>query len=121
MRLIDADALLEAMKTDVMGGLNYRHFIEEAPTIEPMEWIPCNKRMPEEYEWVGTKKFGTTISDPVMITFESNGERFVKMMRLQNGEPGRANARAMDVVYGEWKMLAWAPSPKPWKGADDEA
>jgi rubrerythrin len=34
MRLIDADALLEAIKTDVMGGLNYQHFIEKAPTIE---------------------------------------------------------------------------------------
>lgn len=41
MRLIDADALLKAMETDVMGGLNYQHFVKEAPTIEPMEgeWI----------------------------------------------------------------------------------
>lgn len=32
-RLIDADELKEQIRTDVMGGLNYRWFIEHAPTI----------------------------------------------------------------------------------------
>ena len=32
-RLIDADVLIEAIRTDIMGGLNYASFIEEAPTI----------------------------------------------------------------------------------------
>lgn len=31
-RLIDADVLLEAIRTDIMGGLNYESFIREAPT-----------------------------------------------------------------------------------------
>ena len=26
-------------------------------------WIPITKRLPEEREWIGTKKFGTTKSD----------------------------------------------------------
>lgn len=35
MRLIDADALEEEIRTkDIMGGLNYRSFIKNAPTIE---------------------------------------------------------------------------------------
>ena len=32
-RLIDADALNKAIRTDIMGGLNYEYFIETAPTI----------------------------------------------------------------------------------------
>ena len=32
-RLVDADVLLEAMRTDIMGGLNYEWFIRETPTI----------------------------------------------------------------------------------------
>lgn len=32
-RLIDADALLEEIRTDIMGGLNYERFIRETSTI----------------------------------------------------------------------------------------
>ena len=32
-RLIDADELKEQINTDIMGGMNYRWFIEHAPTI----------------------------------------------------------------------------------------
>ena len=31
--MIDADELKEQIKTDIMGGMNYRWFIEHAPTI----------------------------------------------------------------------------------------
>ena len=31
--LIDADVLLEAIRTDIMGGLNYESFIREASTV----------------------------------------------------------------------------------------
>lgn len=35
MRLIDADALEEEIRTkDIMGGLNYSYYIKNAPTIE---------------------------------------------------------------------------------------
>ncbi len=45
--------------------------------VSPYRWIPCSERMPEEHEWLGTKKFGTTISDEVYVTFENEkGERF---------------------------------------------
>lgn len=32
-RLIDADELKEAIRTDIMGGLNYERFMNNAPTI----------------------------------------------------------------------------------------
>ena len=33
-RLIDADELYQSIRTDIMGGLNYAHFIEIAPTVD---------------------------------------------------------------------------------------
>ena len=84
------------------------------------EWIPCSERLPEEREWIGTKQFGTTISDIVLITFDVHGEKFVKPMSLQNGELSRADKKTMDAFYKDWNMLAWMPLPEPWKGVDDE-
>ena len=92
--------------------------IKAVPSAD--RWIPCSERLPEEHEWVGTKEFGTTISDEVHITFDVNGERFVKTLSLQNGELSNYEKRSMDAFYKGWKMLAWMPLPEPWKGADDE-
>lgn len=84
------------------------------------KWIPCSERMPEEHEWLGTKEFGTTISDIVNITFDVNGKRFVKVMSLQNGELSDSDKKAMDIFHKGWKMLAWMPLPESYKeGADD--
>lgn len=84
------------------------------------QWIPCSVRLPEEHEWIGTKKFGTTISNPVHITFDVNGERFVKVMSLQNGELSNSNKKTMDVFHKGWKMLAWMPLPEPYKEDNNE-
>ena len=59
MRLIDADALID--KTDdrySLGEIGRRErddivdALEFAPTVEPMRWIPCSERLPEELEEV---------------------------------------------------------------------
>ena len=97
------------------------NFINAIPSADrPQEWIPCSERLPEEKEWIGTKKFGTTISDKVLVTFESRGKRFVKPIHFQNGELGGMDKHTMDAVYGEWQVVAWMPLPKPWKGADND-
>ena len=79
-------------------------------------WVPCGERLPEEHEWIGTKKFGTTISDKIHITFDVNGERFVKTLSLQNGELSNQEKLFMDTFYKGWKMIAWMPLPETWKG-----
>ena len=79
------------------------------------EWIPCSERLPEEQEWLGTKMFGTTMSDAICITFEDNRKRFVKVMSLQNGELSNSDKEMMDVFHKGWKMLAWMPLPRPYK------
>lgn len=39
MRLIDADALEKELKKDIMGGLNYSWYINNAPTVCDIEQI----------------------------------------------------------------------------------
>ena len=101
----------------------YEHFFHECQNCELRriknktdDWIPISEGLPEEHEWVGTKQFGTTISDKVHITFDINGERFVKTLSLQNGELSNYDKLTMDTIHKGWKMIAWMPLPKPYKG-----
>lgn len=80
-------------------------------------WTPCSKRMPEEHEWIGTKKFGTTISDEVYVTFETpDRERFAIHISFQNGKLGPVDEQHMNVWYKGAKPIAWMPIPKPYEG-----
>lgn len=84
-------------------------------------WIPVEKRLPEEHEWLGTKKFGTTISDEVYVTFENEkGERFCKYMTFQNGELSRYDKAFMEAWYKGSKPIAWMPFPKPYEPKEDK-
>ena len=96
--------------------------IDEMPSAKPeTRWIPCSERMPEEHEWLGTKKFGTTISDEVYVTFENDkGERFCKHMQFQNGELSSYDQLHMDTWYKGSKPIAWMPLPEPWRGEGNE-
>ena len=81
------------------------------------QWIPCSERMPEEHEWIGTKKFGTTISDEVYVTFENEkGERFCRHMKFQNGELSRYDQFHMDTWFKGSKPIAWMPLPPVYTG-----
>jgi hypothetical protein len=83
----------------------------------PDSWIPCSKKMPEEHEWIGTKRFGTTISDEVYVTFENpKGERFTKHLSFQNGKVPNFEQRTIDAFYKGSVPIAWMPKPKPWEG-----
>ena len=131
MRLIDADKLIPRCmfkgRCDSDGGLRcdgcmdysveYQD-IKNAPTIAPEpHWIPCGERMPEEHEWIGTKHFGTTISNEVYVTFETpDGQRFVDHISFQNGKLSRSDAEKMRVWYKGAKPIAWQPFPELYKG-----
>lgn len=80
-------------------------------------WISCSKRMPEENEWIGTKTFGTTISDEVYVTFEApDGQRFADHINFQNGKLSRSDEQRMKVLYKGAKPIAWMPLPEPYRG-----
>ena len=138
MRLIDADAFkkyIDAQEGRPFIGCTVgeamKILIDEQPTIQPEvlacgngelvakpepQWILCDERMPEEHEWIGTKKFGTTISDEVYVTFENEkGERFCQHMKFQNGELSRYDQFHMDTWFKGSKPIAWMPLPTPYK------
>ena len=84
-------------------------------------WIPVSERLPEEREWIGTKKFGTTISDEVYVTFESlNGECFCEHIRFQNGKLSPSKQIELDAISKGSKPIAWMPLPKPYREAASE-
>ena len=84
--------------------------------LKAQEWIPCSEKMPDEKEWIGTKRFGTTISDTVYVTFENpNGERFARHLRFQNGKLSSSDQQLIGVFFKGSKPIAWKPMPDPWK------
>lgn len=86
----------------------------------PNNWIPCSERMPDEHEWLGTKKFGTTISDEVYVTLENpKGERFCKHLSFQNGELSHYDQHHIDVWYKGSKPIAWMPLPEPYQEVEE--
>lgn len=91
------------------------------PPAEP-DWIPCSVRMPEEHEWLGTKRFGTTISDEVYVTFESpKGERFCRHLSFQNGKLSASDQLTIDAFFKGSRPIAWRPLPEAWKGETNDA
>lgn len=99
-------------------GIDYAlEIVNALPSAQPEpQWILCNDRLPEEYEWIGTKKFGTTISDEVYVTFETpDGQRFTKHIRFQNGKLSSSDKRLMEVWYKDAKPIAWMPLPEPYQ------
>ena len=96
--------------------LNVMCWLNELPSVGP-QWTLCSEKMPEEHEWIGTKKFGTTISDKVYVTFENpKGERFCRHLCFENGKLSPSDQQTIDVWYKESVPIAWMPFPEPYKG-----
>lgn len=99
-------------------GSAVQEVINGLPSVQ--QWIPCSERMPEEHEWVGTKQFGTTISDEVYVTFENpDGVRFTEHLCLQNGKLNDHDQLMIDAFYEGAVPIAWMPLPEPWGGEKD--
>jgi len=81
------------------------------------DWILCSCQMPEEYEWIGTKSFGTTKSEQVIVTFETpGGKRFIKILSFQNGEIAGLEKMEIDAIAKGSIPIAWMPLPEPYRG-----
>lgn len=96
-------------------------WLRELKAYKESEWIQCSERLPEEHEWLGTRKFGTTISDEVYVTFENpKGERFCRHLSFQNGKLSGHDQLSIDAWYKGSKPIAWRPLPEPWRGEQDD-
>ena len=133
MRIIDADKLIEKLSTSldnpeefpIIGLGTIMRMIDAEPELPPAQpeqpWILCDERMPEEHEWIGTKSFGTTMSDEVYVTFEnSKGERFTKHIHFHNGDLSRYDKTHMDAWFKGSKPIAWMPLPEPYRPEGEE-
>ena len=125
MRLIDADAFKEYicnayeqvkhMYPD--GGEWARQItedfckdIDEQPTIEPQEWIPCSERLPEYEEYV-------------LVTFIDKSAIDTKVMcvrRIERFADWYWSDFANEYTWEESEVIAWMPLPDPWKEGQDE-
>lgn len=91
--------------------------IEILEDVQESDWILFKDEFPKEKEWIGTNKFGTTISDEVYVTFEMpGGTRFCDHLRLQNGKPSLSKQAEIDAFCKGAKLVAWKPIPKPYEG-----
>lgn len=122
MRLIYAEDAIRSLMAYERGEKTIGQCIDDTVSQEPeQQWVPCSERMPEEHEWMGTKRFGTTISDEVYVTFENpKGERFCEHLRFQNGKLSGFDQSTIDAFYKGSKPIAWMPLPKPYKRGEED-
>lgn len=123
----NAVSIMDKMKSDIalknaeeckQCAQEYRQLAEWLKELkqlrEQTRWIPVNERLPEERKWIGTKMFGTTISDEVYVTFETpEGERFTKHLSFQNGKVSNFVQREIDAFYKGSVPVAWRSLPEP--------
>lgn len=117
--LVEKGQRSKRYKLGEIWELNFDEIREALATVPSAEsqWILLSERLPEEHEWIGTKRFGTTISDKVYITFESpTGERFCKHFSFENGKLSPYNQKEIDTWYKGSIPIAWMPFPEPYKG-----
>ena len=105
-RYIDADALMEDIcslyrdedhidyNVAIADALNV---IDEQPTVDIPQWIPCSERLPEE-------------NGRYLVTNSAWGAMKVDWNAWMDGA----------WLYPNTKPIAWMPLPEPWKGEADE-
>lgn len=93
---------------------------------ESFDWIPVSERLPEEYDSVFAKLYGTdkwddmlwrTRSKEVLVTIEyEDGVRTVKSSHTTDGQ-WVLEKRA---ELSKCKVVAWMPFPEPYKEKENE-
>lgn len=114
MRLIDADALKENFplpceewemkgQQTLWDAREIREMIDRMPTVEPktMQWIPCSVEKPKKTGYyICTCHDGVCYRTSVLVW---------------------STGWVLTGVRAYWRVIAWMPLPKPWKGEEDDA
>ena len=122
MRLIDADALLENYNLkdatkygnknaeqqynsyNTMMMYEIADMIEDAPTVEPNQWIPCSERLPEDID--------ENLIECYLVT-----DGFLIWMAYYKSNIGWVFAECTnsDKIIDWTEIIAWQPLPQPYK------
>ena len=126
-RYIDADALKEWIDEYVSvfkksDNKDIKGYIEHQPTIEPMEWIPCSERLPEDSGDYLVRPSDSVLEDysdfsEIMIMpYDADCEAFGWW--IDRYHP--ISLGYLDSDFEEFEVLAWMPLPKPYGEREGE-
>lgn len=89
--------------------------------VDSFEWIPISERLPEEYDSIFARLYGTdkwddafwrTKSKEVLVTIEyEDGTRIVKSSHTTDGKWWIEK----ETTLSKFKVIAWKPFPEPYK------
>ena len=119
-RYIDADALTARLKilyeddwnqnvcTSWANAYSYcEELVEEQPTADVPQWIPCSERLPEKPK--PNDEFEGKPLDIYLVCKKGN----IPFRAFWNGKNFTDGWTSLNVD-------AWMPLPSPWKGEEDE-
>ena len=111
MRLIDADALSTKINkigyipvcVDCMTKHNVIEIVEQQPTIEPNQWVPCSERLPEDID--------ENLIECYLLT-----DGFLIWMAYYKSNIGRVFAECTnsDKIIDWTEITAWQPLLQPY-------
>ena len=108
-RLIDANKIRYERMLYARGNgmyenvtVAYKDEIDDLPTIEPQQWIPCSERLP---------KVGQDVLFSVQDLFVSEG-----CLR----DDGDWSQFRWQAIQKKEAVTAWMPLPEPWRGEEHE-
>ena len=91
--------------------------LREVPSAQPMQWISCSERLPDEDYWTGAN-FQYS-ADVLMTVYNAEDEETI--IDYGHTVDGSWYSDTTDcLVPSWWEVLAWMPLPTPYKGGQDE-
>lgn len=112
--------ILEGAKDE--NGCVPMALVRQALKKPDQRWIPCSERLPEEYDSIFSKFYGTDKWRKCM--FRKRSEEVIVTLEF---EDGARSTEVMLTIDGKWDtsnyslkatVIAWMPLPEPYKGKE---